>query len=38
MSVSTVYCHGTGFDCVKVVEENELVAWFHATTAASKLA
>jgi len=30
MSVFTVYCHGTGFNRVKGVEENELVGWFHS--------
>jgi hypothetical protein len=30
MSVFTVYCHGTGFNRVKGVQEDELVAWFHS--------
>ena len=30
MSVFTVYCHGTGFNRIKGVEENELVGWFHS--------
>lgn len=33
MSTFTVYCHGTGFNRVKGVESNELVAWFHSHNA-----
>lgn len=32
MSVFTVYCHGTGFNRVKGLANNELVAWFHSHT------
>ncbi|MDP3083683.1 MAG: hypothetical protein Q8N44_08335 [Rubrivivax sp.] len=30
MSVFTVYCHGTGFNRIKGIDSNELVAWFHS--------
>ena len=32
MSTFTVYCHGTGFNRIKGIQEDELVAWFHSHT------